>query len=96
MKPIKGLDDEPSSKNAVAGALVAGVTKVIEYAMSAVIYLAVSAVVAYVIMQGLGMMHSQEPMTPTFGFLFLWPVVWCSGVAVVFVGNLIMFSTLGV
>jgi hypothetical protein len=93
VKPIKGLDDEPSSKNALAGALVAGVTKVIEYAMSAVVYLAVSAVVAWVLMMGLAMMHSQEPATPTFGFLFLWPVVWSSGIVVTFVGNLIKIST---
>jgi hypothetical protein len=92
VKPIKGLDDQREpSKAAVKTAAAVG--KVIEYAMSAVIYLAVSAVVAWVLMMGLAMMHSQEPATPTFGFLFLWPVVWSSGIVVTFVGNLIKIST---
>jgi hypothetical protein len=92
VKPIKGLDDQREpSKAAVKTAAVIG--KVIEYALSAVIYLVVSAAVAYVIMTGLSMMHSQEPATPTFGFLFLWPVVWTSGIVVTFIGNLIKIST---
>lgn len=92
MKPIKGLDDQREpSKAAVKTAAAIG--KVIEYVMSAAIYLVVSAAVAFVIMTGLAAMHSQEPATPTFGFLFLWPVVWTSGIIVTFVGNLIKIST---
>lgn len=92
MKPIKGLDPEPSNKNAVAGAFVDGVAKIALYLFQAFLFMGTCAMVAYVVMMSLHFMHGQESAVPPFGFIFIWSAIWGSSVLALFAGGLVKMA----
>lgn len=87
MKEIKGL--RPVGQDEKPNPVAVAIGKTAEYLLLAGIFVGMCAMVAFVVMMSLGVMHRHEPAVPPFGFMFIWAAVWGSSVLGLWAGNLV-------
>jgi hypothetical protein len=87
--PLHKGGEPPEKPNKVAVAIGTFIGRLVEYAVIGVLFAAMCAGPAVVVMGALSVMHDYEPAVPPFGFMFLWGAILGSSTLAMWAGGLV-------